>query len=637
MFTLENLTQDFAKHFAAAEQTLAQLQVHSGTAKEFLALFNTLGIHLDRLGGFSNLMSNVHPSEEVRTFAEAFEQKISDFVTSLSLNKNLYERFTQLDVTGLSPLELRLVDKTLQDFERSGVNKDEAAQDKIKALQTELTLLGQEFSRNIREDKRTITLNSIKDLEGLPEDYIESHTKNTDAAITISTDYPDFNPFMRYAKSKEYREKLSFEFLNRAYPKNIAVLETMLQKRQEMAELVGFANWADYVTESKMVKTGQNVAEFIDKLSNIAAPRAKREYEALLLVKQQEDPQAANLMGWESAYYEEQLIKEKYNYDSQAVRGYFEYNRVKQGLLDLTSELFSLQFKKLENMEVWHPSVEVYEVSDKNGEMLGTIYLDMHPRENKFNHAAQFSIQSGVKGQQLPIGVLVCNFTDPALAREAALLDHHEVTTFFHEFGHLLHHILGGRQEYVRFSGVATEWDFVEAPSQFFEEWAWDIKVLERFAKHYQTGETIPADLVKRMRAAKEFGEGLFVKQQTFYAAVSLYFHLQTSGQFDTTKRLQELQKQYGSFPYRPGTHFHANFGHLEGYTAAYYTYMWSLVIAKDLTSGFKNGLLDTAASMKYRKMILEPGGSKDAADLIIDFLGRPYSLEAFQGWLEKF
>ncbi len=634
-FSLEDIAQDLRQNFSAAEARVEELLHYDGKAVGFLQLFNTLGIHLDRLGALSSLMSNVHPSSAVRELAETYEQKASDFTTGLTLNKDLYQRFFELDTQDLSPVAQRLVVKTIQDFERSGVNQEEMVRERIKVLQAELTLLAQQFSRHIREDKRTITLSSAADLAGLPADYIASHTPET-GAITISTDYPDFHPFMRYAKNKACREKLSFEFANRAYPRNMEVLEKLLQQRQELAGLLGFANWADYVSENKMVETGKNIAEFIDRLVLIATPRAAREYEALLEYKQREEPTATTLAGWESGYYEEQYSKEKYAFDSQAVRAYFEYNRVKQGLLELTSELFGITFRRQASAVVWHGAVEVYDVYD-GAKQLGTIYLDMHPRENKYGHAAQFSLQSGVKDVQLPVGVLVCNFTDPSASEGAALLDHDQVTTFFHEFGHLLHHILGGQQEYIRFSGVATEWDFVEAPSQFFEEWAWDMGVLSRFAHHYETNEVIPADLVQRLKAAKEFGEGLFVRQQTFYAAVSLYYHYQVHFPLDTTALLQALQARYGNFPYREGTHFQANFGHLEGYSAVYYTYMWSLVIAKDLAAGFKNGLLDTAAAMKYRKTILEPGGSKDAAELVVDFLGRPYSLEAFQGWLERF
>jgi len=230
----------------------------------------------------------------------------------------------------------------------------------------------------------------------------------------------------------------------------------------------------------------------------------------------------------------------------------------------------------------------------------------------------------------------VCNFADPEV-HSPALLDHDDVVTLFHEFGHLMHHVLGGRQRWLGFSGVATEWDFVEAPSPMLEEWAWDPATLKLFARHIETNEPIPAELVNRMREANEFGKGAHTRHQVFYAQLSLALHSRPPADVDITRTMMELQKRYSPFPYVEGTHFFASFGHLNGYSAMYYTYLWSLVIAKDLLGEFqRNGLLDDATASRYRDTVLVPGGSRDAADLVKDFLGRPYGFEAFQHWLEK-
>jgi thimet oligopeptidase len=278
----------------------------------------------------------------------------------------------------------------------------------------------------------------------------------------------------------------------------------------------------------------------------------------------------------------------------------------------------------------------VYDVY-QSGAKLGRIYLDLHPRENKYKHAAQFTLRAGVTGKQLPEGVLVCNFPDPGSSKGPALMDHDEVVTMFHEFGHLMHHILGGRQRWIYFSGVATEQDFVEAPSQMLEEWAWDPTTLALFAHHVESHATIPAELVKRMRAASEFGKGTQARHQMFYAAMSLRYHEADPAHLDLLATLGELQKRYSMFAYVDGTHLYDSFGHLNGYSAVYYTYMWSLVIAKDLLSEFqRHGLLDEATAHRYRDAVLVPGGSKDAADLVKDFLGRPYSFDAYQRWLDQ-
>ena len=262
----------------------------------------------------------------------------------------------------------------------------------------------------------------------------------------------------------------------------------------------------------------------------------------------------------------------------------------------------------------------------RGGQRLGRIHLDLHPRKGKYGHAAQFDLSPGLRGRRLAEGVLVCNFS-------RSLMEHDHVVTLFHEFGHLVHHVLAGGQDWTRFSGVATEWDFVEAPSQMLEEWAWDADVLRSFATDAD-GRPIPRELVDKMRAAKDFGKGAYVRTQMFYAALAYQLHQQVPD--DITATMLELQAAYDAFAPVPDTHFFASFGHLHGYGSGYYTYMWSLVIAKDLFSAFdRDDLFDTAVAHRYRDRVLAPGGSRDAADLVADFLGRPYDFAAFQAWLD--
>jgi thimet oligopeptidase len=257
----------------------------------------------------------------------------------------------------------------------------------------------------------------------------------------------------------------------------------------------------------------------------------------------------------------------------------------------------------------------------------------MHPRDGKYKHAAQFPLKDGVRGVQLPEGVLVCNFPDG----DPALMEHDDVVTMFHEFGHLMHHVLGGDHKWITQSGVATEWDFVEAPSQLLEEWAWDATVLQEFATD-EAGETIPAALVSRMRRADDFGKGLYARTQMFYAALSYRLHQEPPADGPAVSaRSRALQAEYSMVTPLPDTHFHTAFGHLVGYSSGYYTYMWSLVIAKDLFSAFdRDDLFAPAVAHRYRDRVLAAGGSKDAADLVEDFLGRPYGFESFQRWLDR-
>ncbi|MEP6859409.1 MAG: M3 family metallopeptidase, partial [Deltaproteobacteria bacterium] len=347
------------------------------------------------------------------------------------------------------------------------------------------------------------------------------------------------------------------------------------------------------------------------------------------------DPTATEVADWQKTWLEHLVKISRYEVDASAVRQYFPYERVLAGLLEITSEIFDLRYVAVDGdtAGVWHDSVLAFDVV-RGSDKLGRIFLDMHPREGKYKHAAQFPLKDGVRGLQLPEGVLVCNFPDPSV-NQPALMEHDDVVTMFHEFGHLMHHVLGGHQRWITQSGVATEWDFVEAPSQMFEEWAWNATTLARFARHHETGEVIPEQLVAKMRRADKFGLGTATVQQIFYAAISLGFHRADPAVLDQLAEVQRLQKQYTPFKYVPGTKFHASFGHLVGYSAMYYTYQWSLVIAKDLLTPFEQlGLMAKDVTFAYRDRVLAPGGSRDAAELVRNFLGREYDFKAYERYL---
>ena len=411
------------------------------------------------------------------------------------------------------------------------------------------------------------------------------------------------------------------------------MLQQLLEHRHSLAKLLGYAHYADYVTETRMIRSGKAAETFVDRIAALAEKQMQKDYDTLLERKRKDEPKAKDVNEWERGYLEEKVKRETYGFSAQTVRPYFQYTRVKQGVLDTTASLFGVQFKRVSD-KAWHPSVENFDVV-RGTEIIGRFLLDMHPRKDKYKHAAQFTLQSGVTHRQIPVGALVCNFPDPK--QGSALMEHKDVVTFFHEFGHLMHHIFGGAQRYVRFSGVATEWDFVEAPSQMLEEWAWDYEVLSKFAIHHESGEVIPQDLVKKMRAADEFSKGIQTRVQMFYAALSLAYYSNDPKGLDTTAILADLQKRYSPFAYVPETYFHLGFGHLDGYSAGYYTYMWSLVIAKDLLSAFQEkGLMNPDTAVRYRDQVLARGGAADASQLVESFLGRPYSFEAFERWLSR-
>ena len=607
---------------AAAPRTVA------GT----LTLYNELLVAASASNALAGLMSEVHPDEAIRDAARECEQEVSRFYSDLALDRGMYDALAAVEVTAEDAATRRFAANTLRDYRRAGVDQPAEVRARLQAIDEALTKLGQQFSKNISEDVRTVELREPARLAGLPADFRHGHAPDAAGVVRITTDYPDYNPVMTYAEDDDLRRELYVAFRSRGDAANEGVLRDILALRAEKAGLLGFANWADYITADKMIKSGTLAAEFLDKVWKLAAPRAAQDYAELLRQLRAHVPGASAVADWQKTWLEHHVKIERYEVDASRVRQYFPYERVLDGLLAITSEIFAIAYVRVPD-EAWHPSVQTYDVL-RGETKLGRIYLDMHPREGKYKHAAQFPLKDGVRGVQLPEGVLVCNFPAPSPGH-VALLEHDDVVTMFHEFGHLMHHVLGGHQAWITQSGVATEWDFVEAPSQMFEEWAWSHETLARFARHHETGEVIPADLVEKMRRADKFGLGTATVQQIFYAAISLGFHRADPAGLDQLAEVQRLQKHYTPFEYVAGTRFHASFGHLVGYSAMYYTYQWSLVIAKDLLTPFEaTGLMATAVTYAYRDKVLVPGGSRDAAELVRDFLGRDYNFRAYERFL---
>jgi thimet oligopeptidase len=512
------------------------------------------------------------------------------------------------------------------------VDKDEATRKEIAGIYEDLVKTSQEFDRNIRTDSRKIQV-APGDLEGLPEDYVRGHAPGPDGKVTLSIENPDYIPVIRYAKSGDLRKNLMHEAMNRAYPPNIAVLDSLLAKRYHVAHILGYPTWADYITEDKMIGTAQNAADFIARLNETTMKRAQEEYAVYLKRKQEDDSTATQVNRWEISYYGRLIRKRDFDFDPQQVRPYFAFDNVKQGVLDVTSKMFGVRYKRIVNAPVWDRSVEAYEVYE-GPKLLGRFYFDLHPRPGKFNHAAKFTIRQGSKGLQLPEHALVCNFPG-GKPGDPGLMEHSDVQTFFHEFGHLLHAIFGGQGQWEPVAGTATERDFVEAPSQMLEEWVWDPKVLQTFAKHYQTGQPIPVELVEKMRRADAFGRALQTATQAFYSAVSLNIYNKPPDQVVTDAIVADLEPRFTPVPPMPDSHMQTSFGHLDGYSAVYYTYMWSLVISKDMFSAFdKSDLLSPTVATRYRDVVLAPGGTRPAKDMVHDFLGRDYDFRQFDAWL---
>lgn len=580
------------------------------------------------------LIFNVHPQAPVRDAANQAYLSAKKFLTELSLNRSLYEAIKSIQLSKQDKETKYAVWKILRDFRLAGVDRDEETRVKIKALNDEIAEIGATFDRNINEDVRSITVDDPNDLSGLSQDYLAAHSPK-DGRITISTNYPDSGPVFTYAHNEDVRRRLTKEFLERGYPKNLPVLERLLQRRHELASTLGYENFASYVTKNKMIRSAEAARKFVDELSKATESRMRRDTELLLERKRKDHPDANHIEFWDDLYYTERVRAEQFDLDSKQIRPFLEFGKVRDGIFGLAGRLFGIRFRRV-TVQMWHESVETYDVYEGK-KRLGRIYLDLHPRDGKYTHMATFWVAVGAKGKELPQAALVCNFPDPAKSTGPALMEHSDVRIFFHEFGHLLHFIFSGKSRWVSTSIPRIEWDFIEVPSQLFEEWVVRPESLRLFAKD-STGKQIGIDVIERLRKADTVARGLFKREQVFTTALSLAFYSKDPRGIDTTSVVRDLWGIYLPIPYPEGTHFQCSFSHLNSYSATYYTYLWSLVIEKDLFSRFLTSktVLDVKVARRYRRFILEAASTRPATEMVKQFLGRDVRMDNFEAWLNE-
>jgi thimet oligopeptidase len=583
---------------------------------------------------FSTLVQQLHPDAAFRDSATAMTTKASSAQTALSLNRAVYNALSKLQAPKNDAATAYYLKRQLLEFRLAGVDKDDATRERLHQLNDRLTEDQSNYDRNISDDVREVVVDDVRMLDGLPQDYIDRHKPGADGKIHLTTNYPDLIPALHFARSGELRQRMWAALHDRAYPKNRAVLLDMAQLRGEIAGIIGYQSWADWNAADKMIQSGANIGTFIAQLDAAARPIAEREFAMVLAEKRKTQPDAVEILDYESAYLPELVKRSQYDFDSQSVRPYFPYERVKQGILDTAATLFHVRFQREDGVPSWDPAVETFDVFEGD-RMIGRFYLDMHPRPGKFSHAQMAQVLDGIRGKQLPEAILECNFSQPT-ATDPGLLTYEDVVTFFHEFGHLMHHILGGNQRWAGISGITMEADFVEAPSQMLEEWMHSPQVLASFARHYQTGEPIPADLVTRMNRASAFGRGMSVLGQIALAAISYDIYRIPAAEVDPEVIcLRDFRRYALTTSSIAEAHTFAAFGHLAGYSSAYYTYQWDKVISEDFFQQFdQTNLLAGPVPMRYRRSVLEPGGSMSANDLVHHFLGRAQNTAAYQKWM---
>jgi thimet oligopeptidase len=621
---------------AAGQRSIDNLLAAKGprTVENTLAPLDEAFHQINSAAYFAGLMEQVHPDATFRDHATAMATKASAAQTAIALNRDVYNALSALDLSKADAATRHYVTRQLLEFRLAGVDKDDATRARLKKLNDQASEEQSMFDRNISDGQKAIEADPAE-LDGLPQDYIDRHNPGADGKIHLTTNYPDALPVFSFAKSDSLRRRMALAFNTRAYPKNQEVLTSLMKTRYEIATLLGYPSWADYNAADKMIAKGHNIADFIQQVNDASRALSEREFQMLLAEKQKTDPGAKEIWDYERGYLSELVRRTKYNFDSQSVRPYFPFMEVKQGILDTAADLFHVSFQQEQSVPSWDPAVETWIVID-SGKPIGRFYLDMHPRPGKYSHAEMAPVLDGIRGKQLPEAILVCNFPAPTAA-DPGLMDYGDVQTFFHEFGHLMHHILGGQQAWAGISGISMESDFVEAPSQMLEEWISSPQVLAKFARHYKTGEPIPAELVERMNRASAFGRGGWVGRQNSFSAISYDIYKTTPENVDLDKVTLDDASRYTLFTPLPDTHQWASFGHLGGYSSAYYTYLWDKVIAEDFFLQFDhNNLLAGDAPMRYRRVVLEPGGSMSANDLVKNFLGRPQNITALQHWMAE-
>lgn len=616
-----------------AERTRLESEKGAATVSKTLRSYDNISDLLGAASGEATLFREVATTAASRDAGQECEVRLSAEGTKLSLSRPLYDRLKAIDASKADAATQYYLRRTLLGFERSGVALDAAGRAKVQKVSDEIAALEAEFAKNIAQGRRTVTATPAE-LEGLPKDFIDAHKPGADGKITISTDYPDYIPVMTYAKSSDLRHRLYIQFNQRAYPANDAVFRKLLEKRNELVALVGRPNYATLTLEDRMLNSPEKVQAFMDEQAAAALPAAKRDYAKKLALLQRMQPGATKINPWDNGMLSNLVQKESYGYDTQKARQYFAYNNVRDGILKLTEDLFGVQIKPWKT-PLWSTRVEAYEMYEQ-GKLIGRFYFDSHPRDGKYSHANAVPLRSGVGAGRVPVAALVMNM--PAGDHSTGLMEHSDVETFLHEFGHLIHHIFGNqKQRWAGQAGVANEWDFVEAPSQMLENWVYDYDTLKDFAVDAK-GNVIPRELVAQMNRARFFDEGMGDMRQIGLSNIALQYNLGTIPP-DLGAAARAADAKYSLIPMADETQMFASFGHLgnSGYGAAYYTYNWSKVIADDLFTAFeKNGLRDPETARRYRELVLAPGGTRPSAELVQAFLGRPISLDSYRAKMEK-
>ena len=605
------------------------------TVANTLMGFDELNYDLGDLGSKLGVIASTYSDDATRNEANEQVQKLASYGSDLFLNEPLYKALKTFAASPtaktLSATQKKFLKETLIAFEVNGMKLDKQGRDALKITNDKIIDFGNKFDKNLAEFKDSVEF-SLTDLAGVPGEYM-GPWKRPNGKYMLRINGPNYINIEKYADMEATRHAMYLKYNNRAYPANMGALDSLFKYRQVLADQLGYKTYAEYALVTKMAGKPATVWSFLDDLQAKLTPHVGPELDELKILKQAQHPDASAVINpWDLQYYGKKLLDSKYQLNTDEVKQYFEMNNTVQGMFTVYQKLFNIRINEVKGLPVWNDKIKSYELW-MDGKKMGTFFLDLYPRPNKYTHfetspISQYRIANGK--EVLPVGTLICNFPE-GTATEPSLLDHQDVITMFHEFGHLIHFLLchppiSGQMAF------GVKGDFVEAPSQFLENFCWNYDCLKLFAKNYKTGEVLPRSLFNKMKAAQNAGVSIQYIRQVSLAKIDFTFEdrynsIKNGGIDQVEKDLWALNQT----PYPEGSHFICGFTHLNGYGANYYGYLWSKVYAQDIFSVFEqHGVLDQATGVRYRKEILQEGAREDEMAMLRHFLGREPNSKAF-------
>ncbi|MCF6350010.1 MAG: M3 family metallopeptidase [Flavobacteriaceae bacterium] len=644
----EHFKPAFIQAIASAKEEIAQI-ISNNEVSTFKNTIETLEFSGETLNRISSIFFNLNAAEtneEIQKIAQEVSPLLSDFRNDIRLNKSLFNKiksvYDKKETLNLSTEQETLLDKSYKNFSRNGANLNKKQKDKLRAIDKKIAKLKLQFGENILAESNAyqLLITEESQLKGLPESVKEAAKilakNNHKKGWLITLDYPSYIPFMTYADNRNLRKKLAKAFGARAFQNNKfdnqKIVLDIVKQRYLRANLLGYKTHADFILEERMAENPKIVKTFLTNLLKKAKPAAEKEFEKLSDFAAKDG--VKKLEKWDASYYTEKLKKELFNLDEEALKPYFKLENVLNGVFTIANKLYDLNFKEVTTIDKYHKEVKTYEVTDYFGNFIAVFYTDFFPRKGKRNGAWMTSYKSQFKkekGNSRPHISIVCNFTKPTKTTPS-LLTFNEVRTLFHEFGHALHGMLANTN-YPSLSGTNVFWDFVELPSQIFENWAFEKEALDLFAKHYKTNEIIPIELVTKIKKAANFMEGMSTLRQLSFAMLDMHWHGENPENYNNVKAIEiESFTKTQLYPNVKENCMSTAFSHIfqGGYSAGYYSYKWAEVLDADAFEHFKeNGIFDKKTAHKFKDIILSKGGTEKPMVLYKRFRGKEPNVDA--------